>query len=168
MRMLSILANFRLVALLVVALAASGSPSIAVDHLSRAADRICLWRGTAPFCKGACEAGEVLFATAASQEGAQPNELGFGKSCASGRKFYCCMLQCPEGWALSANDCVQPCPEGWVVSDNRCVPREPSAETMSKGPVAVPAPYETYEQVPVPKVEEPYAPKRDHGPMTKD
>jgi hypothetical protein len=80
-----------------IGLAASGAPSLAGDRVTKTANRTCIWRGTAPFCKGECEAGEVLFATAASPEGAKPNELGFGKSCASGRKFYCCVLECLDG-----------------------------------------------------------------------
>ncbi|MGA9604735.1 MAG: hypothetical protein WBQ82_11540 [Methyloceanibacter sp.] len=54
---------------------------------------VCTWRGTAPFCDGSCQAGEDYEGAGRSPDawsgsGAVPG--GFGSSCASGSKFYCC------------------------------------------------------------------------------
>jgi hypothetical protein len=55
----------------------------------------CTWRGTAPFCDGSCEAGEEYRGASSSPSGADWSgggriPGGFGKSCASGSKYYCC------------------------------------------------------------------------------
>ena len=56
---------------------------------------VCTWRGTAPFCDGSCEAGEEYGGASTSASGSDWSggdrmPGGFGKSCASGSKFYCC------------------------------------------------------------------------------
>ena len=55
----------------------------------------CTWRGTAPFCDGSCEAGEEYRGASSSPSGEDWSgggriPGGFGKSCASGSKYYCC------------------------------------------------------------------------------
>jgi hypothetical protein len=54
---------------------------------------VCVWRGTAPACDGSCKAGEEYRGGAHSSDswsggGAVPG--GFGSSCWSGSKHYCC------------------------------------------------------------------------------
>jgi hypothetical protein len=54
---------------------------------------VCRWRGTAPFCDGACEAGEDYRGAGRSstEQNAGPEYRGgFGSSCASGSKHLCC------------------------------------------------------------------------------
>jgi hypothetical protein len=54
---------------------------------------VCQWRGTAPACDGSCLAGEEFIGSGPSPDswgggGAVPG--GFGSSCWSGNKAYCC------------------------------------------------------------------------------
>jgi hypothetical protein len=59
---------------------------------------VCTWRGTAPFCDGSCEAGEEYRGASSSPSGSDWSggdriPGGFGNSCASGSKYYCCRLR---------------------------------------------------------------------------
>ena len=54
----------------------------------------CVWRGTAPFCDGSCEPGEVQEEHTYDQNHVlDQSHTGFGKSCSSGNKVYCCSPQ---------------------------------------------------------------------------
>lgn len=53
----------------------------------------CMWRGTAPFCKGRCQPGELGRSASTDGEGTYPN---FGATCLSGVKAYCCRLTFPN------------------------------------------------------------------------
>ena len=53
---------------------------------------VCQWRGTAPGCDGSCEAGEEYLGAGPGDtwSGSGPVPGGFGSSCWSGSKAYCC------------------------------------------------------------------------------
>lgn len=56
---------------------------------------VCRWRSDAPFCDGACEAGEDYRGASSSPSGEDWSgggriPGGFGNSCATGSKYYCC------------------------------------------------------------------------------
>ena len=68
------------------------------DDCKKGTREVCTWRGTAPGCDGSCEAGETYRGAAVSADGdhwtgggQMPG--GFGSSCWSGSKFYCCRFQ---------------------------------------------------------------------------
>ncbi len=171
MRILSIRPYLLLTALSVATITAGGPASVAVagNRTTVAPNRDCMWRGTAPFCKGECEPGEVRWATASSPEGAKPDELGFGATCASGRKFLCCKLWCPsDQWELIGNECVLQMPESEGPIE---APGPTEAIERKKGPIEAPSPIEGTELSKGPVIEtpvEPYATKRNPGPMIKD
>lgn len=57
---------------------------------------VCRWRGTAPLCDGACEAGEAYrgagYSSTEQTAGAEYRG-GFGSSCATGSKHLCCRAE---------------------------------------------------------------------------
>ena len=66
------------------------------DDCKKGTREVCTWRGTAPGCDGSCEAGEEYRGGAHSSNawsGSGPVPGGFGSSCWSGSKHYCCRLQ---------------------------------------------------------------------------
>ena len=51
----------------------------------------CRWDGTAPFCDGGCSPGEIEMDHGYDQNHVMHQEdTGFGKSCSTGNKVYCC------------------------------------------------------------------------------
>jgi hypothetical protein len=61
------------------------------DHPAH--DETCMWRGTAPFCKGRCQSGELNRAVSDDGAGTYAN---FGEPCLTGFKTYCCRLTFPN------------------------------------------------------------------------
>ena len=68
-------------------------PVVKRDDSQPVQSQSCTWRGTAPFCKGSCEPGEIGRASSSDGEGTYPN---FGATCLSGLKAYCCRLTFPS------------------------------------------------------------------------
>lgn len=86
----------RKVTLLLAAFAACvfiSVPATPVDAQTR-----CVWRGTAPFCKGKCRPGELFIErTSRSLYGVAGTPVGYsGQACVSGSKALCC-TPCPSG-----------------------------------------------------------------------
>jgi hypothetical protein len=66
-----------------------------VGLLANAANAGCVWKGTAPFCSGHCNAGEIQIKRQSTNY-TSPGEPGFGSKCATGAKALCCTA-CPSG-----------------------------------------------------------------------
>jgi hypothetical protein len=171
MRVLSAFKATSLIAVLLVAVAAiSGSGSVADDRQFREPHRNCEWRGTAPFCKGRCETGEIHPQAARnSEEAAYP---GFGADCVKGLKSYCCRVSCPEGWILGLGGlCERPSPAKTKLEKGPIADSSP-AEELKKGPIEAPGPVEGTKveegTVGAPASDAPYATKRNSGPFTQD
>ena len=62
------------------------------DNCAKGNRIVCQWRGTAPGCDGSCEAGEEYLGAGPGDtwSGSGPVPGGFGSSCWSGSKAYCC------------------------------------------------------------------------------
>lgn len=75
----------------------------------------CVWRGTAPFCKGTCLHGEDSKGT---------SKTGDGETCVTGIKIFCCRTASTENcvWRGTAPAC-----------DGKCLPGEDSKGTSKTG-----------------------------------
>jgi hypothetical protein len=105
MRILSILTDLRLIAVLVfITVAASASTGVVAADQYGAVVKSCKWRGTAPACKGKCEPGEITEEVAQDAESAR--NVAFGESCFRGYKAFCCTLSCQGGFVLKGKRCV--------------------------------------------------------------
>jgi hypothetical protein len=71
------------------------STVLVVGLLATAANAGCVWKGTAPFCSGHCNAGEIQIKRQSTNY-TSPEEPGFGSKCATGAKALCCTA-CPSG-----------------------------------------------------------------------
>ena len=69
-------------------------------------EKICIWRGKAPFCAGTCPAGW------ASEKRNAQGPAG-SKKCATGTKAYCCYSQITQTFG-KAPVCSGDCPQGWT------------------------------------------------------
>jgi hypothetical protein len=139
-------AGASLAILTVVAFAAGAPAAFALTETKPLES--CRWDGTAPWCRGECEAGEVARDRAAEAERAQ--FAGFGKDCAGGIKVFCCTLRCPDGFLLTRAG------EG---STRTCVaetglPVGPQVITMPEGPVL-------FKKGPIEAPERAVGPKKD-------
>jgi hypothetical protein len=66
----------------------------------------CVWRGTAPFCDGACVTGET---TRRRESEAPAGDAKFGKSCTTGSKHLCCRPDpAPQGSSCTINGTPRP------------------------------------------------------------
>ena len=136
---------FTLLRLLAISLGAamsSGSASVAGDPVSLQPGQTCEWRGTAPVCEGRCEPGEINPQSASDADDAR--YTGFGASCITGVKTYCCKLHCPGGYVLSGNECVE-LQDGGVPVGTQIItlPKSPVEGTKrEKGPIEAPTPLE--------------------------
>ena len=96
--------------------------------------RTCRWDGTAPFCDGACQAGET--------QAEPPPGSSSGSSCWTGSKVYCCRSTGSTGSTgqhLTAKDCSfgpDTCIQGFVwreavPNDHVCVTSQVRDQTRS-------------------------------------
>lgn len=61
------------------------------DRCAKGTQLKCRWDGTAPFCDGGCSPGEIEADRSPDQNHVHEQEhVGFGKSCSTGSKVYCC------------------------------------------------------------------------------
>ena len=61
------------------------------DRCAKGTKLACRWDGTAPFCDGECSPGEIQMDRSYDQNHVhEQDHTGFGKSCSTGNKVYCC------------------------------------------------------------------------------
>jgi chitinase len=70
-------------------------------------EKVCTWRGVAPFCKGRCPVGW----TEEERDKQGPSD---SKKCATGTKAYCCFVEVTEVFG-KAPVCAGKCPAGWTL-----------------------------------------------------
>ncbi len=126
----------------------SGVGSIALAQFNET----CEWRGTAPFCEGRCEPGELT--RTSSRDGSNAREYaGFGATCLSGLKVYCCRLFFPdEADARTAPPPPASAPIGVETRRGGDVIVNPGplqGTELNKGPIAAPVPPAPPPPVPV-------------------
>ena len=132
------LRSLTLAVLAIAALAASASASVAGEPTTLTPGSSCYWDGTAPACKGKCAADEITPQSASDADDAR--YPGFGASCITGVKTYCCKLRCPGGYVLSGNECVE-LQDGGVPVGTQIItlPKSPVEGTKrEKGPIEAP------------------------------
>jgi hypothetical protein len=95
----------------------------------------CMWRGTAPFCEGHCEPGELTRASSSDGSNA-PDFAGFGAPCWSGVKAYCCKPLFPDETGGSRSP---PSSGGGVPVGPQTIPIPPlQGRELEKGPIVAP------------------------------
>ena len=93
--------------------------------------RTCRWDGTAPFCRGGCQAGET--------QADPPPGSSSGSGCWTGSKVYCCRSVGSSGQPLTEANCAfgpDTCVQGFVwreatPSDHVCV--APAVREQTRG-----------------------------------
>lgn len=135
-----------------VLVAAAGMSGSAQSQINES----CEWRGTAPFCgRNHCEPGELTRVT--SNDGSNAREYsGFGETCLTGWKAYCCKAFFPNETGAETPPPPPPPPSPPVGVETRhggdTVINKPGplqGGKLNKGPITKPTPTEPPPPVPV-------------------